>query len=55
MVAAVAHQFFDSYPGAGPNPNNNPICGRKAKVYYGDKSCVVAIVDKCMSTHSPSV
>ena len=30
-IAAVSHTLFDTYPGYnGVNPNNNPICGRKA-------------------------
>ena len=47
FVCAVAHGTFDSYPGAGPNPNTNPMCGQKLKVTYGGKSVVVTVVDRC--------
>jgi len=47
MVAALAYKAFMSY-GSPDNPNNSPICGRKALVHWGGKSCVVKIVDKCM-------
>lgn len=40
--------MYDSWPGAGANPNLNPICQDKfAKVTYSGKSVVVKIVDRC--------
>ncbi|KAJ8094993.1 hypothetical protein PM082_010211 [Marasmius tenuissimus] len=47
LVAAVAAPVFDNYPGAPPNPNNNPICKKQAKVTYGSKSVTVNVVDRC--------
>ncbi|EJD54394.1 hypothetical protein AURDEDRAFT_110058 [Auricularia subglabra TFB-10046 SS5] len=46
-VVAVSQQLFDTYPGAGANPNLNPICGKQASVSYGGKSITVTIVDRC--------
>jgi hypothetical protein len=48
MIAAIAHDTFDTYPGyTGANPNNNPICGKKVTAYYGGNSVTVTIVDRC--------
>jgi len=51
FVAAVAHDVYDSYPGAGANPNTNPICGKKIKVTYlvngVNRVIVVKVVDRC--------
>ncbi|KAJ8078082.1 hypothetical protein PM082_000288 [Marasmius tenuissimus] len=47
LVAAVAAPVFDKFPGAGPNPNKNPICGKKAKVTFKNKSVTVSLVDRC--------
>jgi len=47
MVAAVSEQLFDKVPGAGANPNNNPICNKKVQVSFGGKSIVVSLVDRC--------
>ncbi|KAF9259957.1 hypothetical protein L218DRAFT_947186 [Marasmius fiardii PR-910] len=48
LIAAVAVPVFDNYPGyARGNPNNNPICGRRAKVTWGGKSVNVKIQDVC--------
>jgi expansin (peptidoglycan-binding protein) len=47
-IAAVSHEFFDSYPGYdGVNPNNNPLCGKMAYVTYQGKSVEVALTDRC--------
>ncbi|KIM81775.1 hypothetical protein PILCRDRAFT_8449 [Piloderma croceum F 1598] len=46
-IAAVAAQTFDSFPGAGPNPNNNPICNKLIQANYQGRSVVVAITDRC--------
>ncbi|KAK1224670.1 hypothetical protein PQX77_012415 [Marasmius sp. AFHP31] len=55
LVAAVAAPVFDNYPGAGPNPNNNPICGKQAKVTYGSKSVTVTVVDRCPGCGSTGI
>lgn len=47
-IVAVSYLLFDSFPGAGVNPNHNPICGSKLKVQYGGKEIMVTIQDKCM-------
>jgi len=47
-IAAVSHLLFDTFPGYnGANPNNNPLCGRKARAHRGDKSVVVELTDRC--------
>ncbi|KAJ7155653.1 barwin-like endoglucanase [Mycena filopes] len=46
-IVAVGHGVFDSYPGATPNPNLNPICGKQIKATYGGKSVVVTVEDRC--------
>jgi len=46
-VAAVSQLLFDAVPGAGANPNNNPICGKKVRVSYHGKSIIVTLVDRC--------
>jgi len=48
MIAAVSHLLFDSWPGATANPNDNPICGRKATAHYQGKSVTVTITDRCV-------
>jgi hypothetical protein len=47
FIAAIGHQAFDNFPGAGANPNNNPICGRKVTAQYQGKSVTVVIKDRC--------
>ncbi|KAJ7691302.1 barwin-like endoglucanase, partial [Mycena rosella] len=48
LIVAVGHGVFDSYPGANPsNPNKNPICGKKLKATFGQKSVTVAVEDRC--------
>ena len=33
MVVAVPTTVFDGYPGAGANPNLNPICNQQIRAY----------------------
>ncbi|KAF7340468.1 Plant expansin [Mycena venus] len=48
LIVAVGHGIFDSYPGANKlNPNKNPICGKKLRATYGQKSVVVTVKDRC--------
>ncbi|KAF5335602.1 hypothetical protein D9758_017261 [Tetrapyrgos nigripes] len=47
MIAAVSAPFFDTFPGATPNPNLNPLCGRAVSISSGGKTIQVTIVDKC--------
>jgi len=46
-IAAVGAGYFDSYPGATANPNDNPICGRQITAQYGGNQVSVSIVDRC--------
>ncbi|VDB86517.1 unnamed protein product [Peniophora sp. CBMAI 1063] len=46
-IVAVSQELFDSYPGAGANPNNNPVCNKKIKATYGGKSVTVTVTDRC--------
>jgi len=47
LVVGVSTGFFNDFPGATTNPNNNPICGKKITASFGGKSVTVEIVDKC--------
>jgi len=53
-VCAVAHGTFDTYPGAGADPNTNPICGQNLKATYDGKSVVVKVVDRCADCDIPT-
>ncbi|KAL0579471.1 hypothetical protein V5O48_002513 [Marasmius crinis-equi] len=55
LIAAVAAPVFDGFPGAGANPNANPICGKKAKVTFKGKSVTVNIVDRCPGCGSSGI
>ncbi|KAI0092377.1 loosenin [Irpex rosettiformis] len=46
-IVAVSSQFFNSFPGAGANPNKNPICGKTLTVHFKGKSTKVTVVDSC--------
>jgi expansin (peptidoglycan-binding protein) len=41
--------MFDGFPGAGDNPNNNPICGKKAQITCNGKTITVTITDRCQA------
>lgn len=47
FIAAVSHILYDSFPDGG-NPNNNPVCNRKATATYQGKSVTVTITDRCV-------
>ncbi|KII84079.1 hypothetical protein PLICRDRAFT_179760 [Plicaturopsis crispa FD-325 SS-3] len=47
LIVAASAQFFDTYPGATPNPNNNPICRRGIIVSYQGRSVQAAVTDRC--------
>ncbi|KZV97967.1 hypothetical protein EXIGLDRAFT_832561 [Exidia glandulosa HHB12029] len=47
FIVAVGHDFFDTFPGATSNPNNNPVCGRTANASYQGRSIQVKIEDRC--------
>ncbi|KIO28551.1 hypothetical protein M407DRAFT_71654 [Tulasnella calospora MUT 4182] len=46
-IAAVAHENFDSFPGANGNSNQNPICNKKVKACYKGNCVTVRITDRC--------
>jgi len=46
-VVAIAHGYFDNYPGANGNPNDNPICGRGITAQYQGKQVTLGVVDRC--------
>ncbi|KAI0790247.1 loosenin, partial [Irpex lacteus] len=47
-IVAVSNQFFNSFPGAGANPNKfNPICGKTLTVSFKGKSTKIKVVDSC--------
>ncbi|KAJ8521431.1 hypothetical protein ONZ45_g1839 [Pleurotus djamor] len=48
MIAAISMLMFDAVPGAGPNPNKNPICGQRVRATYKGKSVEVRITDRCV-------
>ncbi|KAK2461855.1 hypothetical protein APHAL10511_006318 [Amanita phalloides] len=48
-IAAVSHLLFDAFPGYnGINPNTNPVCGMKVKVFYQGRAVTVTITDRCV-------
>ncbi|PIL27144.1 hypothetical protein GSI_10285 [Ganoderma sinense ZZ0214-1] len=47
FIVAVDHATITKFPGAGANPNTNPMCGRKMRVTYGKKSVTVTVADTC--------
>ncbi|KAJ7155636.1 plant expansin [Mycena filopes] len=46
-IVAVGHGVFDTFPGATPNPNLNPICGKQIQATFGGKSIIVTVEDRC--------
>ncbi|KAH7869946.1 RlpA-like double-psi beta-barrel-protein domain-containing protein-containing protein [Lentinula edodes] len=47
LIVALSHFFYDTYPGATANPNNNPVCGKKLTAHYQGKSVTVTVADRC--------
>ncbi|TFK45160.1 hypothetical protein BDQ12DRAFT_594532 [Crucibulum laeve] len=45
VVASVSAAIFNSYPGATPNPNHNPICQHRLYVSSGGRNVTAPIVD----------
>lgn len=46
-IVAISHILYTPEIIKG-NSNNNPLCGRKIRAYYGDNSVDVTVVDQCM-------
>ncbi|TFY66344.1 hypothetical protein EVG20_g4747 [Dentipellis fragilis] len=47
LVVAVSQQLFDTFPGAGANPNANPICNKPITAHFQGKSVSVKVTDRC--------
>ncbi|KAK7691952.1 hypothetical protein QCA50_005357 [Cerrena zonata] len=54
-VASVSSQVFNSFPGAGPNPNNNPICTHSVTISSNGTNLTAPIVDFCTQCDQFSV
>ncbi|KAI0266434.1 barwin-like endoglucanase [Gloeopeniophorella convolvens] len=48
LIVAVSTELFNGFPGAGVNPNDNPICGKSITAHFQDKSVTVQVVDRCV-------
>ncbi|KAJ2931169.1 hypothetical protein H1R20_g5936, partial [Candolleomyces eurysporus] len=48
FIAAVSMHLFDNFPGAGNNPNKNPVCGRRIRASRGGASVTITVVDRCV-------
>jgi hypothetical protein len=46
-IVAVSAGLFDTFPGAGPNPNLNPICGKPITINFQGKTVQAVVTDKC--------
>lgn len=46
-TVAVAQEWFDHFSGGDDNPNHNPICGKKIKIYKNGKEEHATITDIC--------
>jgi len=47
FIAAASHEMFDTFPGATPNPNDNPICGKSVTAMADGNTVTVTITDRC--------
>jgi len=47
LIAAVSAEFYDTFPGATPNPNLNPVCKKILTLHHKSKSVTVMVTDKC--------
>ncbi|KAH9833602.1 uncharacterized protein C8Q71DRAFT_774126 [Rhodofomes roseus] len=45
VVASVSADVFNNFPGATPNPNDNPICDHNLTVSYNGTNVTAPIVD----------
>ncbi|KAF9561902.1 hypothetical protein CPC08DRAFT_707080 [Agrocybe pediades] len=45
VVASVPSKVFSSFPGAGANPNKNPICHHSVFIKFGSTNLTVPVVD----------
>ncbi|KAM5433753.1 hypothetical protein McanCB49686_001329 [Microsporum canis] len=53
-VCAVSKVVFDA-ASTGPNPNTNPLCGRKIRLRRNGKSVDVTVVDRCVGCKSTDI
>ncbi|KAI0056735.1 hypothetical protein BV25DRAFT_1547381 [Artomyces pyxidatus] len=47
LIVAVSTDVFNGFPGAGADPNANPICGKTITANFQGKSVTVEVVDEC--------
>ncbi len=45
-ICAISHARYDAAAN-GPNPNTNPLCGRRIRASRNGRSVVVTVVDRC--------
>ncbi|KAH7920596.1 hypothetical protein BV22DRAFT_790298 [Leucogyrophana mollusca] len=55
FVASVPSVFFHSFPGAGANPNDNPICTYDVTIIHNTTSVTAQIVDYCTQCADTSI
>ncbi|THH20495.1 hypothetical protein EW146_g877 [Bondarzewia mesenterica] len=48
-VASVSQTFFNAFPGATENPNDNPICTHNLTVTFNGTTVTAQIVDLCLT------
>ncbi|KAF8060793.1 RlpA-like double-psi beta-barrel-protein domain-containing protein-containing protein, partial [Lyophyllum atratum] len=47
LIAAVSAELYDTFPGATPNPNSNPVCKKTLTAHYQGRSVTVMVTDRC--------
>jgi len=48
FIVAVSEIRFDSFPGAGVNPNENPICGKQVTITAFGQNATATVTDRCV-------
>jgi len=49
MICAASMLLYDGFDGySGPNPNDNPICGKQVSVTYGGVTITLTVEDRCV-------
>jgi hypothetical protein len=47
FIVAASAELFDSFGSPGGNPNLNPICNRKLRIFHNGKSVDATVTDRC--------
>ncbi|KAA1476515.1 hypothetical protein DENSPDRAFT_785192 [Dentipellis sp. KUC8613] len=47
IVASVSETFFQNFPGATENPNDNPLCAHSLNITSNGTALTASIVDVC--------